>query len=351
MPHNSKQEFKLYIELFCEKIKMPYLVFAVIFANYGWILILLLCPSERETYTAWLTKELGFLWSVTGFLMLIMIRRLRDISIEKFLDPNMPYPHRIKENMQKYLYAVFSPYKFKKEALQWFKRHSFLFNHLYLALFISLVAGVIGFILSYQEPRFGRVIDIIGGGVGVAGGWLFFVIMGYMMTGIMGILRELSKELKNLNEAQSFASVIKIKELKVFPLNILYSYTSVMISFPTAIRFLMVEHGPWVYGNIFILMAGLSGFLIILVIPNYYVHLVMKSVKEDFKEQIILSIKNLENKIRNESATELDLKKYEVHVNMIERVEKVKTFDFESVTKIVIMGIAGSIPTILQIFL
>ena len=112
-----------------------------------------------------------------------------------------------------------------------------------------------------------------------------------------------------------------------------------------------MDTSPWVYGNIFILMAGLSGFLIILVIPNYYVHLVMKSVKEDFKEQIILSIKNLENKIRNESATELDLKKYEVHVNMIERVEKVKTFDFESVTKIVIMGIAGSIPTILQIFL
>ena len=48
---------------------MPYLVFAVIFANYVWILILLLCPSERETYILWLTKELGFLWSVTGFFL------------------------------------------------------------------------------------------------------------------------------------------------------------------------------------------------------------------------------------------------------------------------------------------
>ncbi|CAD7771846.1 hypothetical protein FHEFKHOI_01125 [Candidatus Methanoperedenaceae archaeon GB50] len=115
----------------------------------------------------------------------------------------------------------------------------------------------------------------------------------------------------------------------------------------------MTEHGPWIYCNIFILMAELSGFLIILVIPNYYVHLVIKSVKDGFKEQRILSIRNLENKIRNESANELDLKKYEVFVNMIERSERVKTwpFDFESVTKIVIMGIAGSIPTILQIVL
>ncbi len=135
--------------------------------------------------------------------------------------------------------------------------------------------------------------------------------------------------------------------------NILYSYTSIMISFPAVIRFLMTEHGPWIYCNIFILMAELSGFLIILVIPNYYVHLVIKSVKDGFKEQGILSIRNLENKIRNESANELDLKKYEVFVNMIERSERVKTwpFDFESVTKIVIMGIAGSIPTILQIVL
>ena len=282
--------------------------------------------------------------------MLIMIRRLRDISIEKFLDPNMPYPHRIKENMQKYLYAVFSPYKLKKEAPPWFKRH---FNHLYSALPISLVGGAIGFISSYLDHRYGLVNDIIGGGVGVAGAWLFFVMMGCMMIGITNILRELSKEFKNSNEAQSFASVVKIEELKVFPLNILYSYTSIMISFPAVIRFLMTEHGPWIYCNIFILMAELSGFLIILVIPNYYVHLVIKSVKDGFKEQRILSIRNLENKIRNESANELDLKKYEVFVNMIERSERVKTwpFDFESVTKIVIMGIAGSIPTILQIVL
>jgi hypothetical protein len=354
MTHNSKQEYKLYIELFCEKIKMPYLVFALIFASYGWILILMLCPSGREAYVAWLTKDLGLLWSVTGFWMLIMIRRLRDISIEKFLDPDMPYPQRVKENMQKYLYAVFSPYKFKEiEAPQWFKRHSFFFNHLYFALLIALIAGTIGFRLGYLDPRFGLVNDIIGDGIGVAGGWFFVAIMGFMMIGIIFILRELSKELKSSNRIQSFASIVKIRELKVIPLNVLYSYAPFMISFPAIIMFLMTGHGPWMHGTIFLLIVGLSGFFITLIIPSYYVHLAMKSVKEDFKSQIIRSIKNVENEIRNEFVTERDLEKYEVLVNMIERVERVKTWplDFESVTKIVIIGIVGSIPAILQYFL
>ncbi|CAD7771843.1 hypothetical protein FHEFKHOI_01124 [Candidatus Methanoperedenaceae archaeon GB50] len=209
---------------------MPYLVFAVIFANYGWILILLLCTSERETYILWLTKELGFLWSVTGFFMLIMIRRLRDISIEKFLDPNMPYPHRIKENMQKYLYAVFSPYKLKKEAPPWFKRH---FNHLYSALPILLVGGAIGFISSYLDHRSGLVKDIIGGGGGTVGGWLFFVMMGCMMIGITNILRKLSKEFKNSNEAQSFASVVNnrgAKSLSFKHIILIYIYNDFLSS-------------------------------------------------------------------------------------------------------------------------
>ena len=126
-----------------------------------------------------------------------------------------------------------------------------------------------------------------------------------------------------------------------------------MISFPAIIMFLMTGHGPWMYGTIFLLIVGLSGFFITLIIPSYYVHLAMKSVKEDFKSQIIRSIKNVENKIRNEFVTERDLEKYEVLVNMIERVERVKTWplDFESVTKIVIIGIVGSIPAILQYFL
>ena len=358
MTHNPKQEYKLYIELFCEKIKMPYLVFALIFANLGWILILLLSPSDREAYVAWLTKDLGFLWAVTVFWMLIMIRRLRDISIEKFLDPDMPCPPRVKDNMQEYLYAVFSPYKFKEiGAPQLFKgRRYFVFNHLYFASCIALIAGTIGLILGYRDPRFGLVNDIIGDGMGVAGGWFFVVIMGYMMIGIFGILREFSKELENSDEIQSFSSIVKIKELKVIPLNILYSYASFMISLPAIIMFLIRGHGPWMYGNIFLLIAGLSGFLITLIIPSYYVHLAMRSVKEDFKSQTIHKIKNLEHKIYNKSVTERDLKKYDAYaalVNMIEIVEKVKTwpFDFESVTKIVIMGIVGSIPALLQYFL
>jgi hypothetical protein len=352
MTHNSKQDYKLYIELFCDKIKMHYLVFALIIANCVWILILLLFPTERRLRE----ENILLLWSVTVFLMLIMIRRLRDISIEKFLDPDMPYPQRIKDNMQKYLYAIFSPYKFKEiEAPQWFKQHSFLFNHLYFASCIALITGVIGFILNYLDPDFGLVHDMIGSGVGSAIPWFFFVILGYMIIGIIGVLREISKELKNSSENQGFASIVKIKELKSFPLNILYAYASVMISFPAVVGFLMSGEGPWLYGNTFILIAGLSGFLIILIIPSYYVHLATKSVKEDLKRQIIRSIKNLENKIRNKSATERNLKKYdayEVLVNMIERVEKVKTwpFDFESVTKIVIMGIVGTIPAVLQYF-
>ena len=334
------------------QIKMHYLVFALIIANCVWILILLLFPTERRLRE----ENILLLWSVTVFLMLIMIRRLRDISIEKFLDPDMPYPQRIKDNMQKYLYAIFSPYTFKEiEAPQWFKQHSFLFNHLYFASCIALITGVIGFILNYLNPDFGLVHDMIGSGVGSAIPWFFFVILGYVIIGIIGLLREISKELKNSSEKTSFASIVKIKELKGIPLNILYAYAAVMISFPAVVTFLMSEEGPWVYGNLFILIAGLSGFFIALIIPSYYVHIAVKSVKEDFKSQTIRSIKNLENKISNKSVTERDLKKYDAYavlVNMIERVEKVKTwpFDFESVTKIVIMGIVGSIPAVLQYF-
>jgi len=357
MTHNSKQEYKLYIELFCDKIKLPYLVFALIIANCVWILILILFPSEREAVLTWQKEDINILWSVTVFLMLIMIRRLRDISIEKFLDPDMPYPQRIKDNMRKYLYAIFSPYTFKEiKAPQWFKQHSFLFNHLYFALIIALITGVIGFILNYLDPDFGLVHDLIGSGVGSAIPWFFFVILGYVIIGIIGVLRNLSNDLKNSNEHPSFASIVKIEELKIFPLNILYAYSSVMISFPAVVTFLITTEGPWVYCNLFILIAGLSGFLIALIIPSYFVHIAVKSVKGDFLNQIIRSIKDLENKISNKSVTERDLKKYDAYavlVNMIERVEKVKTwpFDFESVTKIVIMGIVGSIPALLQYFL
>lgn len=336
---------------------MPYLVFALIFGTYLWILLLLLLPStERWEFIIEFIKGLTFLWIVTGFLMLVMMRKLRDISIEKFLDHDMPYPLSIKENMPTYLNAVFSPYKLKnkKEAPLWFKRHPLLLDHLYLALFFSTVAGVIGFILCYLRPlHFGLKFSLVLGVLGSAGAWFFGVMMGHMAIGITGILRKLSKELENTNEDQTFASIVKIKELKTLPLNILYSYTSVMISFIAVLRTQIVERGgQWMYGNIFLLVVELSFFVLVLIIPNYYVHLIIKSVKENYKKRKVSKIKDLENKIHNEPVTDIDLKKYEWFVNMVDKAERVSTwpFDVESVTKIVITGFIGSIPVILQIF-
>lgn len=314
--------------------------------------MLLSPPSEREIFLVWMIKDLGALWFISIFLMSIMIGKLRDISIEKFLDPNIPYPPAIKNNMEKDLYAVFSPYKLKNEKEpKWFKRHPHLFNHLYPALFISILAGAIGFVLSYLETPF-RPVNAIIGSTGVAVSWFLTVIMGYMMIGIAGILRKLSKELKNSDDSQSFASILKIMELKVLPLNILYSFTSIMISFPTVLRFLMVGKGPWVYGNWFLLIMELLSLFFVMIFPFYYVHLTIKSVKEQFCKREFSLIEDLENKIHNKSATDIDLKTYELSINMLNRAEKINTwpFDFASITKIVIAGAIGSIPTILQIF-
>jgi hypothetical protein len=154
-------------------------------------------PKDIYKFEYWQKEDINILWSVTIFFMLIMIRRLRDISIEKFIDPDMPYPQRIKDDMQKYLYAIFAPYKFKEKAPQGSKQHYLLFNQIYSSLIIALIAGVIGFILNYLDPEFGLVHDLIGSGVGSAIPWFFFVILSYEILGIIGVLRDLSKDLKN----------------------------------------------------------------------------------------------------------------------------------------------------------
>ncbi|MHC1611639.1 MAG: hypothetical protein ACXQTW_08645, partial [Candidatus Methanospirareceae archaeon] len=77
------------------------------------------------------------------------------------------------------------------------------------------------------------------------------------------------------------------------------------------------------------------------------------ALKNDFKSKTIRAIKNLEKRIHNKHVSEQDWIEYEVHVNMLERIERVKTWpvDLGSVTKIVIMGIVGNIPALLQYFL
>lgn len=351
MSKDFEEEYKLYIEYLCERIRIPYIVFAFILVAITWILIILFSASDREAYLVWLTKDFGVLWRLPILGIFIMMRRLRNLSVSKFLDPSMPYSCRTREHMQYYLYIVFSPHMLKKrEFPQVLKRWYFLVNHLYSALLFSLIAGFIGFIFGYLDPRFGYVVDILSDGIGVATIWFFVVIMGYMMIGVTAILRKLFIETKNIDEKQNFSSIIKTKELKDFPLNILYSYLPFMITLPAIISFIG-KYSPWRYGIDFILIAGILSFLIVLIIPSYYVHMITKNMKENLKTQAIHLIGNLEDLVWNESPTRRDLRNYEFYVDMIERIDRVQTglFSVETTVKVLAVGIIGNFPTIFQL--
>ena len=88
-----------------------------------------------------------------------MIRRLRNVSMEKLLDPDMLF-HTSNRDFRKHLYAVLSPYKTRTQ--RGLNKYYFLYDHIYLALIVSVAAGLVGFSSGSLDISFGAINDVLG---------------------------------------------------------------------------------------------------------------------------------------------------------------------------------------------
>lgn len=104
------ESYEFYLENFCRRLKLPYNMFALCIGFYVPILIIILVPAEREKYLNWVLNQFGFLWFVTVFLILIMMKRLRDKSVKILL--NISYKSgETKKEISEYLKMIFAPDK------------------------------------------------------------------------------------------------------------------------------------------------------------------------------------------------------------------------------------------------
>lgn len=76
------EEFSLPLEDLLKKLKIPYSIFAIIVGIYVPVLVVLLDPSGVPEYKVWFIEEYGFLYSICVTLMLIVLRELRNVTIE-----------------------------------------------------------------------------------------------------------------------------------------------------------------------------------------------------------------------------------------------------------------------------
>jgi len=299
-----------------------------------------------------------------------MIRRLRDVSVEVFLDADIHYPPRIKENMQDYLCALFAPYKLSPKYVPkllanqdnfiklWFK------HRMLITTIIIFFAGIIGSWWIYDD--IGKkaaeglitstdvlIYTIFSGFLGCAGIWLFVIILIHSIIFIIFLLRTISKDVEDKNQTISIDFVKRSAILRKIHMNILYSYLAMVVAIPSVIIGLQSDHGYWNLFNLIFFIIGPAGFLVALFWPEIYIHKIIYTAKESFKRQTAYKLKQLEDNIYDESKTKQHAEMcsaYESLINVIDDVETIRTrpVDLTNIVKILITGIISSIPAVLQ---
>ena len=242
---DPEEQYKLYIELLCKPFTL--FMFAFIYTLINIVLALVITsPSARREWITFFIYDLGFLWTVSGFFILLMIFRLRDVALNIFLDEDMPFPQKIKDNMRIYLCIVFSPYKFRDAKLpECFRKYIFLwhvvYHQIYVASFISVAAGVVGAAFAYSDYN-SKIADgilltsrdvylnFIGALLGCAMIWFFVVTLICITIGIILILIEIKGGLSDANEApNSLATILKMRTLNGIPITISINFSCSII--------------------------------------------------------------------------------------------------------------------------
>ncbi|MCC7572815.1 hypothetical protein P0O24_00010 [Methanotrichaceae archaeon M04Ac] len=365
-----RRQYELYIEFVLSKTKIPriYLIFAVFFASIGTLITLglvsdLAYPLAKQFYY----NNLGFLWAVSVFMILIMIRRLRDVSLDVFICSELYFPCKVRNNMDNYLYAIFAPYKFKNEPVpEWFKEYSILSNRFFYISFISIILGIIFSMLSYFDfinyYKAGLVtyndvlLTSILGFIGVTCAWVASLTLVYIILGLMILLRKISNESYKF-QIDAPNSIIQVRKLNIIHMNLLYSYSALIIGLPSILSGILNQNYEryLFYSDLAVFLLAPFGFFIVLILPGIYIHKTIKNCKEFYESRTLKLIKDLEVIIYNDDKSNRYIESciaYNAYIHAIDRIDKIRTwpFDMESILKIVVTFLA-SIVSIIQLIL
>lgn len=329
-----KQEYKVYIESFIDRVPsnktIKYSLFSIIIFITSLLQYIFLSDIGKKSFCEWYFDNLGLLWSVSFLFMFIMIIRLRNICVDVFLYGDVPYPVQMKERMRDYLYAIISPSKFDtSEAPAWFRRHRYLYNNFYMSISISLIFGIIGGVIAYDDTMKKSLVGLntsydvfvtaIFNIINIIIMWMLVITLACMILGTILILREISKWINEENKTSSTDIFDRLHKFRYLQMNLLYSYSVMMIGIPNYVltSFKGYEYNLWIYPGLFIIISAPAGFIITLLSTTYYQNNILNRTKQTYLNKIKIRIKELEDCIFDKSLEEAHAEKCDVYVSLL----------------------------------
>ena len=261
---NVKKKNLIFTEIISKKLKIPYILLAIILTIWNVILVYLVIPSGRDELVRWFIEDYGFLFFIPIFWLIITMKIIKNMSLKLFLKPGMPFPADFKGKIRKYLDIVFFPYRIKKPRP---KEFLFFVNHLYFSIFVGLIMGIISFLFARLDYRNTSLLDsILGSGIGAIIPCTINIIMAFYIVGIILILKQLWKSfsvLKNKGKLNiTMYSINKLEEMKKIPTYLVFSYIGYMIAIPS-LTIATFKGDLELIGYGILIIIGLIGFFIL----------------------------------------------------------------------------------------
>lgn len=346
MRNNINKDFELYIEALTGRRLLPYVVFALFLSISLISLTLIFSPSYRQIIIYnYLWDRLLFICPISFFLTLLMTRRIRDISVNVFINTDLPFNNETKDDIYKYLQLVFSVRDTEGIKLD---RLSILVKYqVAISLILSIILGIFAFMADVEKGLCGLIYRINQDGLGVAVATFVAMMLIFIVLNIINLLRLLSK----IPEPKTYDQILKFKTLWSLPINIIYIYCiPFLITIPTVL--IGIHDGAVLekYANILLLLLGqVVSFIFVFTFPYYYVNLSIKNAKDNYLKKKYSRLRELEDRI-NSSCNQEDCLIYSALLHNVLAVEKIdESPNIPEIIKILITTILSIISIALTV--
>lgn len=344
----KKTDIETYLEIISRKIRLPYILFAILMTSCGLVFTWLFSPSYRDLLLSeYLMRRLIIFSYISGFLMMIMTRNLKNASMKTLLELDLPFPDEIKSNMFKYLFLIFSPYNYKsltETSIRWKPIFS---NYLLISFTLSILLGTFMFVSNISDETFGFLFNIIQNGIGAACGWFIFFVLAFFVINLLHLLKFLRDTKPVVN---SYIQVLELRKLWVIPINILYSFASVLIILPPVVRSVYNPVGAELYTGKILFFLEMILFIILFFIPGLLVNDIIKNARDDYYTLRKHALIQLEEKINDSDATTEEWLRYHALLYNLYFVEKLETWPRPpEIVKLILTAILSTAPMLLNI--
>jgi len=346
-----KNDIIIFLVYISNKLKINYLVFALLISTFEPIIILFFFDNAQEEYLKWLFYNWKWLYYVCIFMTILYCKKLSSVASNIFLNKNIPYPHIIKDNMYNYLIISFMPYINNTKIPKWYKKFYFIYNYIIISIIIGIIGGLINFVQSSSDPTFCISIDIIQS-FRVSLHWFLVTNLAYIVFIIIGLLRKIYIY---TNDVSKLTDIYKTKKMNTILLNLFYAYCFTILPLsPIFIKNFSYYANSGIQiidliNNKFLLIMIFMGIILFLVIPLHYSNCIIKKQKRIYEAKLTFYITQIETNVIKYDNNILWIR-YNTSLLLLDTMYNIKAWSMNTmdIFKMILSAFVGFLPLIIK---